>query len=172
MALIMGGLLWWKLAAGKSADAAAAAAPAPIATAPALNEAPPPPPPPAPEAKPAADRASAPKSTGAMALGGCAGACTGSATAELTSALRVKAGAARSCYERALRQNAMLQGRMTVGLRVGATGRVCSASIVSNSLGDPGVASCVAGLMRSGSLPAPTGGCVDVQVPMNFVGKT
>jgi hypothetical protein len=49
---------------------------------------------------------------------------------------------------------------------------VCSAGIASNSVGDPGVASCVLGMFRSGSFPAPQGGCVDAQVPMNFIPKS
>ena len=171
MGLATSALLYWKLAQGRPAEKTAAVA-APRAIAPSVrHEAPPPPPPPAPTTeKPQPEKTAPAKSSGAPNR--CSGACTGSASAALQSALRAKAGAARGCYERALRQNEMLQARMTVGLRVGSTGRVCGASVVENGLGDPGVASCVLGLMRSGTLPAPEGGCVDVQVPMSFVGRS
>jgi len=173
MSLIMGGLLYWKAAAGKAADTTAAVQPAQTATEPIRDELPliPPPPPPAPtETKPQQKTVPA-KATGSVAAGACGGECTGAASPALRSALSARAGAARRCYERALRQNGILEGRMTIGVRVGSSGRVCSASVVSNSLGDPSVASCVVGLMRSANLPAATGGCVDVQVPMSFVSK-
>ena len=66
----------------------------------------------------------------------------------------------------------MLQGKIVVSIRVGPSGQVCSANIASNSVGDPGVASCVLGMFRSGTFPAPEGGCVDAQVPMNFIPKS
>lgn len=176
MAAIAAGLLWWKLGSAAPSPAGATTPNSPSATSPVVDEAPPPPPPPAPtpiesgravEAKPS-KRPSGVQS----APGGCAGACKGSVSVELQSALRAKAGAARTCYERALRQNAMLQGRMTVSVRVSPEGNTCGASVVSDGLGDPAVSSCVARVMRSGSLPAPTGGCVDVQVPLSFVSKS
>ncbi len=104
--------------------------------------------------------------------GGCGGTCKGTASAALQSALRGRAGQSRGCYERGLRQNALLQGKITVAIRIGPTGQVCSASIASNSVGDPGVASCVVGMFRSGTFPAPQGGCVDAAVPMNFIPKS
>jgi hypothetical protein len=174
MSLGIGGMLWWKLGSAKAAPPASA--PPVAATAQALLERPPPPPPPpqlaassvveSPETK-----SSTPARAGALAPSSCQGRCTGSASADLQKAVRAKAGAARSCYERALRQNAMLQGRMTVAVRVGPQGRICGASVVSNGLGDAGVASCVVGMLRSGSVPAPSGGCVDLQVPLNFVAR-
>jgi hypothetical protein len=90
----------------------------------------------------------------------------------LRSALAAKAGQARGCYERALRQNTMLQGRLVVNVRVGPQGQVCSAGIGQNALGDPGVASCVLQMFRAGTFPPAQGGCVDTAVPMNFVPKT
>jgi hypothetical protein len=173
MAVATGGLLWWKLAPEPAAPASPAAS-APTALQVLDRALPPPPPPPAlPSSATETASAKSPQSarTAGAAASGCAGHCTGSATAELQSALRAKAGLARSCYERALRQNAMLEGRMTVAVRVGPQGRICGANVVSNGLGDPAVAHCVAGILRSGSLPAPSGGCVDVQVPMSFVGR-
>jgi hypothetical protein len=174
MSLAIGGLLWWKLGSAKPPAAASAPAVATTVATPVLERPPPPPPPPPPpsvEPEPPPPQAAQRVRAGALAAPGCAGRCTGTAGADLQSALRTKAGAARSCYERALRQNAMLQGRMTVAVRVGAQGRICGANLVSNDLGDSGVANCVAGVFRSGSLPAPSGGCVDLQVPMNFVAR-
>jgi outer membrane biosynthesis protein TonB len=171
MLLLMGGLIYWKVSGQ-------AEPPPPVVTTPPVDtetvptlEAPPPPPPKLEEVEDAGKRVvKTARTTGGG--GGCAGECTGTVPAALQGALRAKAGAARGCYERALRQNAMLQGKIMVAVRVGAQGQICSASIVSNTLGDPGVASCVLGMIRSSSLPPPNGGCVDVQVPMNFVPST
>src|SRR5437868_4185499 len=85
---------------------------------------------------------------------------------------RSAAGSVRGCYERALRQNQMLQGKLMVAVKVGAQGQTCGASLASDTLGDGAVASCVLQKFRSGTFPAPIGGCVDVQVPINFTPKT
>lgn len=169
MLLLMGGLIFWKMRGGAQPQQPTAPPPPPPTT-PQVFEAPPPPPPPLPPVEEDAGKKPVTKLVGGGG-GGCAGECKGTATAALQSALAGKAGAARGCYERGLRQNAMLQGRLVVSVRVGPTGQVCSAGVASNGLGDPGVASCVVGLFRSASFPPPQGGCVDTQVPMNFVPK-
>lgn len=140
---------------------------------PALAEAPPPPP--TEEELQAVERASAPKPSGdapkASGPAGCAGKCEGRETPELLSALRLKGGQARGCYNRALRQNSGIEGKMTVSLRVSPTGAVCSAGIASDTVGDPAVRSCVLEMFRGGKYPSPQGGCVEAAVPLNFVTK-
>ncbi|AKU96019.1 hypothetical protein AKJ09_02683 [Labilithrix luteola] len=96
--------------------------------------------------------------------------CTGQSYAELDSALmyRVKQSR-RRCYDPALAQDSTLRGKATVSVRIGTNGQVCNAGVVSSDLGNPAVASCVANSFRGSSLPAPKGGCVDVNIPVNFV---
>jgi hypothetical protein len=130
---------------------------------------PPPPPPPAPTASVDAGPDKPIRRAGGPA--GCAGPCEGSEPPGLQGQLAAKAGLARGCYERALRQNPTLAGRLLVAVKVGTTGSVCSASIAQNELGDPGVASCVAQIFRSATFAAPQGGCVDAQVPIKFSPK-
>lgn len=169
MLLLMGGLIVWKLAGSDEKPTAIPPA-IPKQTA-APVEAPPPPPEPE-ELDAGSDAETEPKKKVVRkSSGGCSGNCAGTASARLQSAVAGKAGQARGCYERALRQNPTLEGRLTVGLRIGPGGQVCSAHINSNSLGDPGVASCVLQMFRAGTFPAPKGGCVDMAVPMNFVPK-
>jgi len=169
MLLLMGGLIFWKLRS--SDEPVAQPPPPPPASTPALVfEQPPPPPPPPPPPEEDAGKPVGKKFVG-VGGGGCSGECKGTASAALRSALAGKAGAARGCYERGLRNNPTLQGRLVVNVRIGPAGQVCSAGVASNALGDPGVASCVVGMFRSATLPAPQGGCVDAQVPMNFVPK-
>jgi TonB family protein len=167
MLLLIGGLIFWKLRG--SGDPPVATAPPPASTPEIKFEQPPPPPPPPPVEEDAGKKAVGKKFTGPV-TGGCAGPCTGD-SAMTRAGLSGKAGQARGCYERALRNNNALQGRLTVSVRVGPQGQVCSAAVASNSLGDPGVASCVVQMFRSSSFPPPQGGCMDAQVPMNFVPK-
>jgi hypothetical protein len=171
MLLLMGGLIMWKM----KGDEPKAKAPVPDAPAPtrvAVDEPPPPPPPPAVDSAVKEEPKPGVKRFSGTATPSCNGECAGEATAALRSALRAKAGQAQGCYERALRQNSTLQGRLSLGVRVGPAGQVCSASVLSNGLGDPGIAGCVLQMFRSGSFPPPEKGCVDTQVPLNFQPKT
>lgn len=171
MLLLMGGLLYWKL----GDDGPGPAAPAAVNTAPAapqIFDEPPPPPPPPEEPKNAAVEPKTPTKRVTGSVGGCAGECNGEPSSGFRAQLQAKAGQARGCYERALRQNAQLQGRMKVSLRVGPTGSVCSANVTLNELGDSGIASCVTQIFRSSAFAAPQGGCVDAEVPLSFIPKT
>lgn len=168
MLLAMGGLLYWKFS-GKDGSPQPSI-PLPSATAaPQLEEAPPPPPPIEPDAgkKPEPEK----KKVVASGGGGC-GSCGGEVPPQLKSALASAANSARGCYERALRQNAMLQGKMLVSVKIGSHGNSCGANMVSDSLGDPSVASCVLQKFRAGQFPPPKGGCAEVNVPISFIPKT
>jgi hypothetical protein len=168
MLLLTGGLIFWKFRS-KPAPAPPPVASASAPQSPVLEEPPPPPPPPSAVAD-AGEKVEKPVVHGHWS-GGCSGTCKGSASALLRSALRGKAGQARGCYERALRVNPTLKGHLAVNVRIGPEGQVCSASIASNGLGSAGVANCVLQMFRAGKFPAPQGGCVDTQVPMNFIPK-
>jgi len=171
MLVLMGGLIYWKMAVPAAAPAEPPK-PVPVPQPTAVLEEPPPPPPKLEAVVDAAPKAVQRPKAAVDGAGPCSGQCTGTASATLKSALFAKGTQAKGCYERALRQNTMLQGRLVINVRVGPKGQVCSAGVAQNSLGDPGVAACVLQMFRSGAFPAPQGGCVDAQVPMNFVPKT
>jgi len=174
LVLAMGGLLLWKFMAGSSppssstpALAISAMAASPKRT---LEDAPPPPP--TDEEAPAAVADSGKKKVGSTAPSTCGGPCSGTAPSGLQSDVQGRAGRARGCYERAMRQNGDLQGSMTVSLRIDPSGVVCSASVADDSVGSPEVSSCIVGMFRGQKLSAaPTGGCVDMRVPMRFQAK-
>lgn len=172
MLLAMGGLLYWKFG-GKDTARPAPSAFATVAPPPQFDEAPPPPPPIEPDAG-KKDDAPAKKRLVASApgAGGCAAVCKGDAPAGLRSELGGAASSVRGCYERALRQNAMLQGKLVVSVKVGPQGSTCSAALTSDTLGDPGVSTCVLQQFRTRKFSAPVGGCVDVNVPISFMPKT
>ena len=169
MLLLIGGLIVWKVTS--SSDPAKTDTP-PVATtsaAPALDE-PPPPPPPLPEPEPSAkpDDKKIVKATGPNP---CTKECTGSPSGALQSALSARGAQSRGCYETALRNNATLEGTLTVGVKVGPSGQVCGARIVADGLHDPGVSNCVVNKFAGSQLPPPQGGCADVNVPLRFKAK-
>jgi hypothetical protein len=171
MLLLMGGLIYWKM----SGDGSRPMPPTPVAvaTAPMLDD---PPPPPPPEEAPL-DAGTQPKQatkknlSGGAAVGGCGGECKGDASGTLRAQLAAKGAQGRGCYERALRQNAQLQGRMRVAVRISGTGSVCRANVTLNEIGDSAIATCVTQIFRSSTFAPPQGGCVDAEVPLRFEPK-
>ena len=101
--------------------------------------------------------------------GGCDGTCSGKATAELGAALQARGNQARRCYNSALASDSSLRGHVTIAVKVGPGGNVCSASVAGNDMGSPAVANCAANILRNASYPAPKGGCVVATVPLSFV---
>lgn len=74
----------------------------------------------------------------------------------------------RSCYERRLKQNAVLQGSMSLQVRVAADGHV-DAVQVGGSLRDREVFSCVRGIANRMRFSRVTGGsCSVIAVPFTF----
>jgi hypothetical protein len=142
-----------------------ASASSPFATNPALDDVPPPPPPDTtPEGGTKSNVVYVPTGSG------CDGKCVGSAPPELGQALQVRASQARRCYNQALANDTSLKGHVSVAVKIGPSGNVCSASVAANDMGSPGVGECAANIFRSaGSYPAPRGGCVVATVPMSFV---
>lgn len=95
--------------------------------------------------------------------------CSGTSGGELETMLQFRVKQAHRCYDNALAQDPTLRGKITVAVRIGANGQACSAGVASNEMGSQQVASCVTGYFRGASFPAPKGGCVDVNIPINFV---
>lgn len=169
MLLLIGGLIVWKVTGTteppKESKPVTSTPPAP----PVMDEPPPPPPPPVVEED--AGKPEEKKVVKSGAPGGCAKECTGTATGGLQSALSGRAAQSRGCYETALRNNATLEGTLTVAVKVGPGGSVCSARVVNDGLHDPGVANCVINKFAGSQLPAPQGGCAEVNVPLRFMPK-
>jgi hypothetical protein len=169
MLLASGGLIWWKFA-GSSSEEPVAATTAVSSTDQRTNDEPLPPPPPPPEEPSAVATAVTP--TNAPVRSGksvCPATCSGEVTAALKSALAGRGGSGRRCYEKSLSQNPLLKGKMTVHVRVGTNGSVCAANVSNDGLHEPGLTNCILGVFRSSVLPAPTNGCAEVDVPLNFV---
>jgi outer membrane biosynthesis protein TonB len=161
----IGGLICWKLKGGSELPAPVAIAPS-VATTP-MRDPPPPPPPEEPVAA-VVDSGAPHRPTAAVVA--CGNKCSGTINSALSSAMSARAGSARPCYERALRVNSALQGKLTVSVKVDPQGNVCAASIAQDAIHSPEVSNCVTGMFRSARFPAPSGGgCVEVQIPLSFV---
>ncbi len=132
----------------------------------------PPPPPAIPDATPDTGATKTVVSSGGGGGGdGCAQtSCNGRAGTELQNALAFRAKTAHKCYDEALAQDSTLKGQVVIGVKISGNGTVCSSSVVSSEVPNPGVAGCIANRFRQGArLPSPVGGCVEVNVPMKLL---
>ncbi|MBI5516518.1 MAG: AgmX/PglI C-terminal domain-containing protein [Deltaproteobacteria bacterium] len=85
----------------------------------------------------------------------------------VASLIRGQLGGIRACYERALRNNPTLAGRLNVSFTIGTSGRITSSN--ASGLGAaPDVGSCVVSRLRGLVFPAPTGGSVEFSFPFDF----
>lgn len=82
--------------------------------------------------------------------------------------LRGAIGGIRSCYERELRNNPTLSGRLEVHFTIGTTGRVTGTPSTTGLGSAPAVGTCIAQRVRGLVFPAPTGGSVEFSFPFNF----
>ncbi len=76
----------------------------------------------------------------------------------------------QTCYERALKDNNLLQGSMTVLLTIGASGSVRAVS-VDGTLRDRQVYACVKRVAKTWKFPKPSDGCVRTSVPFQMMPK-
>lgn len=163
--LAMAGLLYWKFK-GDDPVADKTSPPVPSA-APTFHKDDdiPPPPEPLPEAGPP-DAGSSGKVVASGNSGCEAKACT-EATPAIAQALALRGRQARRCYESQLANDPTLSVKMSINVKVGTNGNVCSASVADSN--NSGVSSCVLNFFRQGGFP-PSKGCIaNVTVPLNYV---
>ena len=89
--------------------------------------------------------------------------------AQVSSRIRARRRAFQGCYERSLRNNPALRGKVTVQFTIQTTGTVSGARAAENTSGDAGLASCVVGVVRRLRWnPGPEGGSVQYRYPFVF----
>ncbi len=86
---------------------------------------------------------------------------------EVARVLRREIGGIRACYERELRNNPTLSGRLTVSFTLSGTGRALNTA-ASGLPAAPGVGTCVVTRVRGLVFPVVTGGTVDFTFPFTF----
>lgn len=82
--------------------------------------------------------------------------------------VRVRIVAIKACYERALKRNLNLSGRILIRWTITAAGTVSDVEIEKDGMGDGEVASCIKGLVGRWRFVAPSGGPVEVEYPFIF----
>jgi TonB family protein len=82
--------------------------------------------------------------------------------------VRARIGAVKACYERALKRNPNLGGKIKVRWTITAAGTVSGVDIADDSMGDSEVSSCIKQLVARWRFPAPSGGSVEVEFPFVF----
>ncbi len=82
--------------------------------------------------------------------------------------VRQSFGRFRLCYEKGLRNNPDLEGRVTIAFTIGADGNVVTSTDGGSTMPDSAVKSCVVAGVRGLTFPAPEGGVVTVRFPVTF----
>src|SRR6186713_1112196 len=82
--------------------------------------------------------------------------------------VRSRLGAIKACYERALKRNPNLSGKVVIHWTITQAGTVSGVDVETDTLGDAEVASCIKSLIARWRFPAPAGGSVDVSFPFVF----
>jgi outer membrane biosynthesis protein TonB len=82
--------------------------------------------------------------------------------------VRTRLGAIKACYERALKRNPNLSGKVVIHWTITQAGTVSGVDVEQDTLGDAEVASCIKSLIARWRFPAPSGGSVEVSFPFVF----
>ncbi|MFL5304072.1 MAG: AgmX/PglI C-terminal domain-containing protein [Polyangia bacterium] len=82
--------------------------------------------------------------------------------------VRTRLGAIKACYERALKRNPNLSGKVVIHWTITQAGTVSGVDVEQDTLGDAEVASCIKSLVARWRFPAPAGGSVEVSFPFVF----
>jgi hypothetical protein len=110
------------------------------------------------------------KPTGGGSYNPCSAKCEGSITPEIAAAVNARGNTAKQCYKSAIQDNETLSGDMKLRLKIGSNGQFCSIGVTSDTTGSPKLQQCVQQRLRV-SYPQPKGGCLEVDVPINFKNK-
>lgn len=92
-------------------------------------------------------------------------------TADLKKVFRKHSGQTQKCYERALKKNPNLAGKVLLELTIGRDGSVSSVTAQGDTLQSNQVNSCLEKLAQGWSFPSPSGGPARVRKPYTFSPK-
>lgn len=89
--------------------------------------------------------------------------------AKINAIIKSKQKALQDCYERELRKNPNLSGKIVVRFTITEDGKVTDVRIESDTMGNPDVADCILARIRRWIFPKPDEGSVTVSIPFVFV---
>jgi outer membrane biosynthesis protein TonB len=82
--------------------------------------------------------------------------------------VRARLGAIKGCYERSLKRNPGLSGKIVLVWTITLAGTVQGVNVESDTMGDSDVVTCIKSLVARWRFPAPTGGPAEVSYPFVF----
>jgi outer membrane biosynthesis protein TonB len=82
--------------------------------------------------------------------------------------VRARLRSIQMCYERELKRNPNLAGKISIEFTIETNGRVSDTYVVSNSMNNQAVANCIQSRIRTWVFPRPKGGSVTVAYPFIF----
>ncbi|MCB9547274.1 MAG: AgmX/PglI C-terminal domain-containing protein [Myxococcales bacterium] len=88
--------------------------------------------------------------------------------ASIASVVGRRKSAIKSCYEKQLRHNSKLAGKVRIQFTIEQSGRVSSVKVVEDTLSDPLVGKCIANAVQRFRFDKPDGGSVTVAFPFVF----
>ncbi|RME27495.1 MAG: hypothetical protein D6806_04560, partial [Deltaproteobacteria bacterium] len=84
---------------------------------------------------------------------------------DIVKRIRRRLGGIKHCYEKRLKRNPQLKGKVVIRFVIHPGGKVISVEVVENTTGDPEVASCIAARIRAIRFPPTDGGETAVTYP-------
>lgn len=87
---------------------------------------------------------------------------------DITRVVKSRMSSIKECYERELKRNPKLAGKVVVRFTIDEEGRVTQTAIEENTLGDKAVAACIISRFERFRFPKPEGGSVPVAYPFIF----
>lgn len=89
-------------------------------------------------------------------------------TNKIADTVRKRIGAVKACYEKELKKNPKLEGKIVVQFTINEGGRVEDTTIKSDSIGEAAVGECIMGAIKKWPFARPEGGSVTVAFPFIF----
>jgi TonB family protein len=86
-------------------------------------------------------------------------------TAGVQKVFKRRLRATKSCYEKALKRNENLRGKVVISFTIGAAGRITEIKVKKNTTGDASVGKCIIAKVKSWKFPRPEGGAVKFNFP-------
>jgi outer membrane biosynthesis protein TonB len=95
--------------------------------------------------------------------GGTLGGMSGTGKIDKGSVARVfqrRKGAIKYCYEKALKTNPKVSGKVSIRFQIGTAGRITNVTVTANTTGDSSIGACISGKVQSWRFPPAEGGAV------------
>ncbi len=87
---------------------------------------------------------------------------------KISETVKRRIGAVKSCYEKELKRNPQLQGKIVMQFTIEESGRVSDVSAKSDSIGEPAVSECIKDAIGRWRFDKPEGGSVTIAFPFIF----